>query len=89
MIKDCERCVHDRPIPERGPQVCCECLPAERSEIRNAQWERIFLPAITESKTQALAILWGYLAAAENRGVPVEATELLNLIVERLKGGAR
>ena len=89
MIAPCERCGHERALPKRGPQVCCECLPAERSEIRNEQFYGIFLPAITESKAQALAILWGYLDAAENRGVTVEATELLNLIVERLKAGVR
>ena len=89
MSKLCERCGHERALPEIGLQVCCVCLPSERGEIRNEQWDAIYLPADVVSKVQALACLWGYLTAAENKGVPVEATDLLNLIVERLKGGAR
>ena len=56
---------------------------------RNNQWREVYLTSLDCQRVSALGVVWGYLDEAEKRGVPVEATDLLNLIVERLKGGAR
>lgn len=87
MIGPCERCGHERALPKRGPQVFCKCLPAERREIRNEQFQKTFLPSTKENRSSALAVLWGYLEQSERESSDVPASDLLDLICKNIEGG--